>query len=416
MTDFSVRIHDDMQDIWRERAARAAALFGTPHFLVAESDLWSALSDLQQLSVVSVRHWLSVKTMPCRRLLTAWAERGGSAEVVSPFELQACLSSGFPPDRILVNGVAKHSWLFDCNLAGLRVHLDSTTEASRLLPIARDNRWRVGLRFHATNEVDPDEPSFPTQFGMIAPELKMACDLASHYKVDIEGLHFHLRSNVRSAQEYEDALNELAAISPMLGITPCYIDCGGGFPVLGERSVNGSPFNLEFSETEVGLVLDRISRLIPSVREIWLENGRRILSGAGALVLRVLDVKERGACRYLICDGGRTNHALVSDWERHDIIAVPRRTGSQCPTTICGPTCMAFDHLARVGLPEDTREGDLIVWMNAGAYHVPWETRFSFGYATVLWLEESGKISIARSKETFESWWGQWSQAQGSSP
>jgi hypothetical protein len=77
---------------------------------------------------------------------------------------------------------------------------------------------------------------------------------------------------------------------------------------------------------------------------------------------------------------------------------------------------MAFDHLARVGLPEDTREGDLIVWMNAGAYHVPWETRFSFGYATVLWLEESGKISIARSKETFESWWGQWSQAQGSSP
>ena len=38
--------------------------------------------------------------------------------------------------------------------------------------------------------------------------------------------------------------------------------------------------------------------------------------------------------RYLICDGGRTNHALVSDWETHRLEVFPDRQGepvlSQC--------------------------------------------------------------------------------------
>src|SRR4029077_20474886 len=112
--------------------------------------------------------------------------------------------------------------------------------------------------------------------------------------------------------------------------------------------------------------------------------------------------------RYIICDGGRTNHALVSDWETHRINVIPERKGKVVPATVCGPTSMAFDRLARVSLPEDITLGDLILWSNAGAYHVPWETRFSHGLAPVIWVDDKHEISLARDRESFQRWWNMW--------
>src|SRR5207237_1269198 len=81
---------------------------------------------------------------------------------------------------------------------------------------------------------------------------------------------------------------------------------------------------------------------------IWMENGRFITGRSAVLVVRVRDVKERPECRYLICDGGRTNHALVSDWEPHPLFVIPERNGRPVLTTVAGPTCMALDRTIRM--------------------------------------------------------------------
>ena len=62
-------------------------------------------------------------------------------------------------------------------------------------------------------------------------------------------------------------------------------------------------------------MLGRIPRALPSVGEVWLENGRFLSGPAGALVLTVLDKKQRGDISYLICDGGRVNHARMAATE-----------------------------------------------------------------------------------------------------
>jgi hypothetical protein len=69
---------------------------------------------------------------------------------------------------------------------------------------------------------------------------------------------------------------------------------------------------------------------------------------------------------------------------------------------------MAFDRLAREDMPCDIAVGDYIVWMNAGAYHIPWETRFSHGLAKVLWCDRNGDVSLARKMESFTKWWSWW--------
>jgi diaminopimelate decarboxylase len=149
------------------------------------------------------------------------------------------------------------------------------------------------------------------------------------------------------------------------------------------------------------------ARQFPGLREIWLENGRFVSSSSGVLVVNILDAKERRGQRQLICDGGRTLHALTSLWEQHRIISLPERTGPEVPTNVHGPTCMAFDRLARIPLPRSLRPGDHLVWLDAGAYHIPWETRFSHGHSAVLWHDESG-LCLARERQSFEHFWGQW--------
>jgi diaminopimelate decarboxylase len=110
--------------------------------------------------------------------------------------------------------------------------------------------------------------------------------------------------------------------------------------------------------------------------------------------------------RSLICDGGRTMNALISNWEAHGLFALPERRGQNTLTTVHGPTCMAFDQLARRPLPRSLRAGDHLVWLDAGAYHLPWETRFSHGLAPILW-HDGRTARLIRKQERFEDWWGQ---------
>jgi hypothetical protein len=100
-------------------------------------------------------------------------------------------------------------------------------------------------------------------------------------------------------------------------------------------------------------------------------------------------------------------NALVSNWEAHEILAIPKRSGRRRLTNVTGPTCMAFDRLARCPLSRELRAGDHLVWLDAGAYHLPWETRFSHGLAAVYWHDGS-RLAEVRPRETFEHWWNQW--------
>jgi len=393
---------------WRDVVQQALTEHRTPFYLCAWSPVEAALSELSAFETsLPLKHWLSFKTHPVAPLVREWRLMGRGIEVVSEYELLAAIEDGFSPGNILVNGVGKHTWLSRYELEGLWVHLDSVEEAQKLVDRAQAFSWNVGIRCHVSEEYDPDEPAFSGQFGMTGEEIACSQDLLRKHGIDIKSLHFHLRSNVVSPDSYLRAVEELRDISAKLNMQPRYIGFGGGLPVPGERTVE-HPEPFDFDLASLREVFESIPQRMPGVREIWLENGKFITSRSAVLVVRVMDIKERPECRYLICDGGRTNHAFVSDWEIHDTLVLPSRNGQCILSTVCGPTCMAYDRLIRKPLPKDIDIGDYVVWMNAGAYHIPWETRFSHGLAKVLWYGPDEKITVARDKEEFATWWSVW--------
>lgn len=399
-----------MDSWWREVVTEAAARWGTPIFVCAWEPVEAAVGELTTVGgPLPVRNWLSVKTHPVKQLLQEWKRMGWGVEVVSEFEYRAALAEGFTGQELLVNGVAKHRWLGRWSVPSLRVHFDSLTEVNELLPTAARDGWHVGLRLHLSLERDPDDPNYGGQFGMSEREAAEAARLLSGHSIQIESVHFHLGTNLDDLALYAEALEEAAGICRRLGLRPRFVDCGGGLPAPGEAAIGSEIRKEPVDLTAFRNALLGAGRLFPDCSELWLENGRFVSARSGVLAVRVVDIKDRPESRYLICDGGRTNQALPSDWEKHDVATVPTRTAQKVHSTICGPTCMMYDRLARLGLPDDLGVGDLIVWTNAGAYHIPWETQFSHGLAAVAWVGRDGVLQLARPAQAFEQWWGRWS-------
>lgn len=397
-------------EFWKKLSKRSSAdSRSTPFYLFSIVPIQEALGELElHFAHLPVRHWLSFKTQPLRPLVQWWREQDRDIEVVSEFEFLATRAEGFPAERILINGPAKQHWLPKHAVRGLNVNFDSVNEARLLAPLAKKLDWRCGIRFLTREEFDPEKPEFATQFGLTPEEAVDVIRLLRRTKVRLETAHFHLRTNVASSHIYERAAKEVAATCRAAEFSPRFVDFGGGFPPSNVRTRGGQAVNAQFNLADMAGVYERTLKLFPDAQEIWLENGRWMSARSGVLVVSILDIKQRGDVRTLICDSGRTMNALISNWELHDIFTLPQRAGPTALTAIHGPTCMAFDQLARVPLPRSLRVGDRLVWKEAGAYHLPWETRFSHGLASVLW-HDGETISEVRPREPFKNWWAQWS-------
>lgn len=416
---------------WRALARQALkAGHPTPCYIFSVEPLKQALAELDEaFGSLPVRHWLSCKTQPLRPLLQWWRGMGRPIEVVSEFEFRAALAEGYPAEQILVNGPAKHRWLPGCAVEGLWVNFDSLNELKVLAPLAKRLKWRIGLRLQTQEEHDPEAPEFPTQFGLVPEEIDAAMKILKRHQLSVEVLHFHLRTNVAGAAKYCHALEDVRALCAAHALQPRYIDCGGGFPPEHVIGYGGKLVDEQFRLRDVAKVYADVLKWFPSCEEIWLENGRWFSARSGVLMVTVVDVKERTlrdtatkmralagqrsllrlgesrSIRNLICDGGRTMNALISNWEAHELIPLAQREGRSILTTVNGPTCMAWDKLARRPLPTGIRVGDRLLWLEAGAYHLPWETRFSHGLATVLW-HDGKRLAQVREAEQFGEWWG----------
>lgn len=394
---------------WRKLTRQALSLkTPTPFYLFSVDPIRAALAELDSIDVgIPTRQWLSCKTQPVAQLLRWWRKQNRSIEVVTEYEYLAALQEGFVPNQILVNGPAKHRWLTRYRQPGLSVNFDSRKELEVLLPIAKRDGWSVGVRCNTSEEFDPDKPKYPTQFGFSFDEAVSALRRLKLAGVRVETVHFHVRSYIESHTVYERAIAEVAEICRMARFAPLYLDIGGGVPARHVLDPKGRAYVAKFDFDSFATSLRKSVRKLPSLRQLWLENGRFLSAASGALVVEVLDIKKRRGVRQLICDGGRTMNAITSDWEMHELLQLSERRGRKVLTTVHGPTCMAFDQLACRNLSENIKAGDRLLWLEAGAYHVSWETRFSHGLAAVLWHEE-GKLKVARESECFASWWGQW--------
>src|SRR5690606_8191657 len=133
---------------------------------------------------------------------------------------------------------------------------------------------------------------------------------------------------------------------------------------------------LDFSELDKGLA--EVRKVIPGI-EIWMEPGRFVVAESGVLLARVNQTKGKGTVRYVGIATGMNSlirPALYGAY--HEIVNLTRM--AEEPTervSVVGPICETGDVLGLDRLLPPTREGDVLLIANAGAYGYVMSSRYN---------------------------------------
>ena len=156
------------------------------------------------------------------------------------------------------------------------------------------------------------------------------------------GIHVHLGSQIVSVEPMQRAAATVVRLAQELrdsGIQLDHIDVGGGLGI----SYDGSrvPIAAEYAAAVLSIVK-------PSGLAIVLEPGRYLVGAAGALLARVIDLKDApGGHHFAVLDAGMTElmrPALYGSF--HRIEAVTPRLARELCYDIVGPVCESTDAFA----------------------------------------------------------------------
>ena len=320
----------------------------------------------------------SLKANPNPAVCEVLARAGAGAEVSSPAELAFALAAGFARDSIIYVAPAKIPADIERTLrSGIyAIVADSAQELKTIeQQAARLGRSaRVLLRIN-TMEQQPEAKEVmvggPSKFGF--DEERVVAELAGikleHARV--AGLQVYSASQVLDrvwlGTHIEYVLRLARQLSREVGFKLEAVDFGGGFGV--PQTERDPELDLTGLAEAVAAPLAEFRTKHAGCRLIF-ESGRYLVAEAGVFVTRVVRVKESRGRVFAICDGGMNVFSRPVFMRIKHPARLLNRLGEHATThvDVCGPICTPLDCIARDAHLPTPRAGDLIGFLNAGAY------------------------------------------------
>ncbi len=341
-------------------------------------------------------------------VLAKLATLGAGADVVSGGELRACRESGFPNDRIVFSGVGKTDAeiRFAVERGLLAINAESEREIEKIeAEAARQGKTaRIALRVNP----DIDAKSHPyistgrkhNKFGVAidrAPAIFRRARGLSH--VRMTGIQSHIGSQILDPEPLADAARDLVRLARELAAEEhdlSTLDIGGGIGLAGPGQTPLTP------EAYAAAVLPHLTGLPPT---ILVEPGRAIVGPAGALVTKVLYLKESSGKLFVVTDAGMNDllrPALYGAIHSIEPVTENRMPKERVTADVVGPICETSDFFLRDALIDLPREGDLLAIRDVGAYGFSMSSNYNFrGRPPEVWVE-NGDFRVVRRREDFD--------------
>jgi diaminopimelate decarboxylase len=385
----------------------AAERFGTPLYLYSAAAVRGAYGAYDRaFAAVPHRICYALKANGTGALLRLLASLGAGADIVSGFELKAARRAGFPPERIVFSGVGKTDEELALGLqAGIaEFNAESEGEILRLSGAATAAGTSARVTLRVNPDIDPrSHPYISTglrenKFGVDIAEAPGILERARRLPgIAVTGVQCHIGSQITDLDPLEEAARELAALSRRLldqGFTLETIDLGGGLGLDYESGGGADPAALA-------------ARLLPAVEGLPLtllvEPGRSLVGPAGALVTRVLGLKENRGKLFVIVDAGMNDLLRPSLYRAFHRIE-PVRAGERATrrVDVVGPVCESGDFLAHDRNLEVPAPGELYAVRDAGAYGFVMSSNYNMRPRAAEAMVEDGRLRLIRRRETFD--------------
>ncbi|HYM38640.1 MAG TPA: diaminopimelate decarboxylase [Thermoplasmata archaeon] len=387
-----------------------AARFGTPLYVYSARRIrdnyrriHGAFSALRE----NFRTNYAVKANSNLSVLEILRKEGAGADCASPAEILIAKTAGFPADRLLYSGNYNSDEELRYGLeSGAVINLDDGPLLGRLLRFGRPEAlcFRINPGFGMGKSPGVVTAGPDAKFGMRERDALKAYRLAKEAGIERLGVHMMAGSNVLETTYWAaitDRLTGIATrIAKALRIRLDFIDLGGGFGVPDRIGEKGLPIR-ELAQKIVGAYERKLAQN-PGIGDptLVIEPGRYLVGDAGVLLASVTHVKT-SAKKFVGCDAGMNTllrPALYGAY--HEILPATKLDARRSVTVnVTGQICENTDILGKARKLPALDQGDLLAFLNAGAYGYTMASRYNSRPLPAEVLIEDGQARLVRERE-----------------
>ena len=317
----------------------------------------------------------AVKANANAKVLNVIQQTGMGADCVSGGEIQRCLDSGFPADKIVYAGVGKADWEINLGLDHdiFCFNVESVAELEVINELAAKKGKTANVCFRINPDVGAHTHEKITtglaenKFGIAMQDMLPTILAASKMEnIHFIGLHFHIGSQLLEMTDFRHLCSRINEIQDSLeqeNIRIKNINVGGGL-------------GIDYDQPDVHPIPDFKSYFYTFARYLKLregqklhfELGRAVVGQMGSLITRTLYVKQGMAKQFAIVDAGMTDLIRPALYQASHKIENLSSEGPLHAYDVVGPICESSDVFAKDIELNTVHRGDLIAMRSAGAY------------------------------------------------
>lgn len=392
----------DIKDLVKE--------YGTPFYVYDKTKFennYNRLNNAFTNHYENTKIHFSVKANSNINVLKIFKNLGCGADCSSPYEYFYAQKAGFSKDKILYTGnyespedlrvVAKE---------GLMLNLDDITSFKRIQKIHTPEliSFRINPGYGRGGFEGITTAGTEAKFGVPYEKAFEAYKLAKDSGVKRFGIHMMTGSNNLEPYFFAEIVDKLMMIAGdifnELDIIPEYIDIGGGFGIPyydGEEELN-----VEATGEKVAKVfIENCDKYGFGRPKLILEPGRYLAGNAGYLVTSVTAIKESYK-KFVGLDAGMNfliRPALYNAFHRVRVYGKDDYTEK---VNLCGQICENSDIFAKNILMPEVVEGDIVTFLDAGAYGYVMASNYNNRMRPPEVLVDVDKHTLIRKRETIE--------------
>jgi|SRR5579864_4653537 len=390
-----------------------AERFGTPLYVYSARTIRERFHILDR-AFADVPHTIcySVKANSNLSILRLLARLGAGFDIVSGGELQRVrLASAKSLKKTVFSGVGKTQDELDLALGSgiLLFNVESEGELALLALCAAKLKKKAQVALRVNPDVPAEtHPYISTglrehKFGVPINAARELYRRGAREKfLKMAGVSFHIGSQISEVAPFRQAFARVAELVSLLlddGHDIRMIDAGGGLAVSYDSR---APVDFQELARRYAEAIHVPLRALKSKPHLVLEPGRSVIAPAGALVTRVLYLKQNGTKRFTIVDAAMNDLVRPALYgARHEIVPVKLEPRARnLVSDVAGPVCETGDFLARDASLPDMLPGDYLCVLDAGGYGMSLASNYNTRPRAAEVLVDGSRARLVRRRET----------------
>jgi diaminopimelate decarboxylase len=393
-----------MPSLSHQELLSIAKEFGTPLYVYDAAHITAQYQKLTDaFAQTDTRFFYACKALTNIHILKHIKSIGCNVDCSSINEVRLALLAGFEPENILYTSNGIHfTEIEEAQSLGVHINIDSLSNLEKF-GNKFGHSYPVGIRLRPNimggGNLKVSTGHDKSKFGIPVDQLDKILSLVSQYNLFIQNLHIHTGSDIKDVDVFVKGIEVLFDIIPSFKELES-IDLGGGFKV---------PYKDGDTETDMPLLAQKVNEAFsnhpnPDGRhlQVWFEPGKFLVSGAGYLITEVNVLKETASTTFAGINSGFNHLIRPMFYEAyHKIENISNPEGEKKKYSVTGNICET-DTFAWDRKLNEVREGDLLVFYNAGAYGFEMSSNFNSRFKPAEVLVKDGKAQLIRRRDEFE--------------